>query len=58
MDSFLLASQRLTRSDQGETDYKYFELFLETVAGYYTRYPAIHQVWPDILQQSLAALFP
>ena len=61
MDSFLLASQRLTRSGQGETDYKYFELFLETVsgfpsvpasmAGYYTTYPAI-------LQQSLATLFP
>ncbi len=34
MDSFLLASQRLTRSGQGETDYKYFELFLETVSGF------------------------
>ncbi len=53
MDSFLLASQRLTRSGQGETDYKYFEVFLETVssfpsvpasmAGYYTQYPAILQ---------------
>ena len=61
MDSFLLASQRLTRSGQGKTDYEYFELFLETVsafpsvpasmAGYYTSYPAI-------LQQSLATLFP
>ena len=61
MDSFLLASQRLTRSGQGETDYRYFELFLETVsgfpsvpasmAGYYTQYPAI-------LRQSLATLFP
>ena len=61
MDSFLLASQRLTRSGQGKTDYEYFELFLETVsafpsvpasmAGYYTAYPAI-------LQQSLATLFP
>jgi hypothetical protein len=61
MDSFLLASQRLTRSGQGKTNYKYFELFLETVSGfpsvpasmaeYYTQYPAI-------LQQSLATLFP
>ncbi len=61
MDFFLLASQRLTRSGQGETDYRYFKLFLETVsgfpsvpasmAGYYTQYPAI-------LQQSLATLFP
>jgi hypothetical protein len=33
MDSFLLASQRLTRSGQGKTDYKYFELFLETVSA-------------------------
>jgi hypothetical protein len=47
MNSFLLTSQRLTRSGQGETNYRYFELFLETVsgfpsvpasmAGYYTR---------------------
>ncbi len=62
MDSFLLASQRLTRSGQGETDYRYFELlFLEIVAGfpsvpssmagYYAQYPAI-------LQQRLATLFP
>ncbi len=61
MDSFLLASQRLTQSGQGETDFSYFKLFLETVSGfpsapasmtgYYTRYPAI-------LQQSLATLFP
>jgi hypothetical protein len=29
---FLLASQRLTRSGQGEKDYRYFELFLETVS--------------------------
>ncbi len=34
MDSFLLASQRLTRSGQGEADYKYVELFLETVSGF------------------------
>ncbi len=55
MDSFLLASQRLTRSGQGETDYRYFELFLETVsgfpsvpasmAGYYTQYPATHYTY-------------
>ncbi len=61
IDSFLLASQRLTRGGQGETDYRYFELFLKTessfpsvpasMAGYYTQYPAI-------LQQTLATLFP
>ena len=34
MDSFLLASQRLTRSGQGETDFSYFKAFLETVSGF------------------------
>jgi hypothetical protein len=53
-------SQALTPSGQGDTDYRYFELFVETapgfpsvpasMAGYYTHYPAI-------LQQSLATLF-
>jgi hypothetical protein len=61
MASFLLASQRLSRSGQGETAYRYFQLFLETVANfpsvaqsltaYYAQYPAI-------LNQSVAALFP
>ncbi len=47
---FLLASQCLTRSGQGETTYKYFKMFLETVASfpsiemclttYYTTHPA------------------
>jgi hypothetical protein len=53
MGNFLLASQRLTRSGQGENSYHYFELYLVTVAafpsvvlammGYYSRYPAIAQ---------------
>jgi hypothetical protein len=61
MAKFLLASQRLTRSGQGETPYHYFELYLLTVAGfpsvalsltpYYAQYPAL-------AQQSLATLFP
>ena len=61
MGNFLLASQRLTRSGQGETPYHYFELYLLTVSGfpsvahsmtaYYAQYPAI-------LQQSLDTLFP
>jgi hypothetical protein len=34
MNLFLLASQRLTRSGQGETDFNYFKLFLETVSGF------------------------
>jgi hypothetical protein len=51
MANFLLASQRLTRSGQGETPYRYFKLFLETVVGfpstglslttYYAQHPAI-----------------
>jgi hypothetical protein len=51
MANFLLASQRLTRSGQGETPCKYFKLFLETVVGfpsigqslttYYVQHPAI-----------------
>ncbi len=56
MGKFLLASQRLTRSGQGETPYHYFELYLVTVAGfpsmalammgYYSRYPAIpSKIW-------------
>ncbi len=50
MNTFLLASQRLRRSGQGEIDFNYFKLFLETVSGfpsvpasmarYYTRYRA------------------
>jgi hypothetical protein len=61
MSSFLLASQRLKRSGQGETSNKYFKMFLETVAGfpsigmclttYYTGYPVI-------ANQSVATLFP
>ena len=61
MANFLLASQRLTRSGQGETPYKYFKLFLETVVSfpsigqslttYYAQYPAI-------AQQSVVTLFP
>jgi hypothetical protein len=61
MSTFLLASQRLTRSGQGETTYNYFKLFLETASGfpsvgmclttYYSAYPAI-------INQSLATLLP
>jgi hypothetical protein len=61
MDLFLLASQRLTRSGQGETDYHYFELFLETVSGFPTIALSLlgyYLQFPAILQQSLATLFP
>jgi hypothetical protein len=62
MVNFLLASQRLTRSGQGETPYKYFKLFLETVASFpsigqsLTTYYAQHSA---IAQQSVGTLlFP
>jgi hypothetical protein len=61
MSSFLLASQRLTRSGQGETAYKYFKLFLETVTSFpsigmcLTTYYTAH---PLIVNQSVAKLFP
>ena len=61
MDSFLLASQRLTRSGQGETDFSYFKSFLETVSGFPSialSMPGYYIMYPAILQQSLATLFP
>jgi hypothetical protein len=61
MSSFLLASQRLTRSGQGETAYKYFKMFLETV----TSFPSIgmclttyYSAYPLIVNQSVTTLFP
>ena len=61
MDRFLLASQRLTRSGQGEKDYRYFELFLESVSNFPSialSLPGYYLLCPAILQQSLATLFP
>jgi hypothetical protein len=61
MDLFLLANQRLTRSGQGETDFNYFKLFLETVSGFPSvalSMPGYSAQFPAILQQSLATLFP
>ena len=61
MSTFLLASQRLTRSGQGKGPYNYFKLFLETVSGFpsigmcLTTYYSAH---PAIVNQSLATLFP
>ncbi len=61
MSSFLLASQRLTRSGKGETAYKYFKMFLETVTSFpsigmcLTTYYTAH---PLIVNQSVATLFP
>jgi hypothetical protein len=61
MASFLLTSQRLNRSGQRKTAYRYFQLFLETVANfpsvaqslttYYAQYLAI-------LNQGVVTLFP
>jgi len=61
MSTFLLASQRLTRSGQGETAYNYFKMFLESVSSF----PSIgmclttyYSAYPAIANQSLATLFP
>ena len=61
MDRFLLASQRLTQSGQGEKDYRYFELFLESVSSFPSValcLPGYYLLYPAILKQSLATLFP
>ena len=61
MNLFLLASQKLTRSGQGKTDFDYFKLFLETVSGFPSValcMPGYYLQYPAILQQSLATLFP
>ncbi len=61
MDSFLLASQRLTWSGQREIDFSYFKSFLETVTGFPSvalAMPGHYILHPAILQQSLATLFP
>jgi hypothetical protein len=62
MSTFLLASQRLTRSGQEETSYNYFKLFLKTVVSGFpsigmclTTYYSAH---PAIVNQSLATFFP
>jgi hypothetical protein len=59
--TFLLVSQRPTRSGQGETAYNYFKLFLESVSGF----PSIgiclttyYSAYPAIANQSLTTLFP
>jgi hypothetical protein len=62
MFTFLLASQRLTRSGQGDTAYNYIKWFLESVSGF----PSIemclttyyYSAYPVIVNQSLATLFP
>ncbi len=61
MDLFLLASQGLTRNGQGETAYRFFELFPETVAGFPSValiMPGYYLQYPPIWNQSLATLFP
>ncbi len=56
-----MAFQRLTRSGQGETPFKYFEMFLDTLKGFplvlhsMTPYYAAN---PGICTQTLATLFP
>ncbi len=69
MSTFLLASQRLTRSRRGETAYNYFKLFLESVSAFPSigmacaslRQASLRTTLPTLLcivNQSLATLFP
>jgi hypothetical protein len=61
MNLFLLASQRFTRSGQGETDFNCFKLFLEMMSGFLSValcLPGYYVQYLAILQQSLATLFP
>ena len=42
MNTFLLASKKLTTAGQGKTPYEYFEIFLETLKGF----PVVGQCLP------------
>jgi hypothetical protein len=60
MSTFLLASQRLTRSGQGKTAYNYFKFFLESVSGFPSIgmcFATYYSAYPVIANQSLATLF-
>ncbi len=61
MNSFLLASKKLTTAGQGKTAYEYFELFLETLKGF----PVVGQCLPayyasntTMATQNLGTLYP
>jgi hypothetical protein len=61
ISTFLLASQRLTRSGQGATAYNYFKLFLESVSGFPfigMRLTMYYSAYPAIVNQSLTTLSP
>jgi hypothetical protein len=49
-EKYLLASQRLTRSGQGETPFKHFEMFLDTLKGFRSLCAAQHD--PVLCRQS------
>jgi hypothetical protein len=42
MNTFLLASKKLTTAGQGKMPYEYFEIFLETLKGF----PVVGQCLP------------
>jgi hypothetical protein len=61
MNTFLLASKKLTTAGQGKTPYKYFEIFLETLKGF----PVVGQCLPPyyavnttMATRTLSTLYP
>ena len=61
MNSFLLASKKLTTAGQGKTPYEYFEIFLETLKGFPVVgqcLPAYYAVNPTMATRNLGTLFP
>jgi hypothetical protein len=61
MNTFLLASKKLTTAGQGKTPYEYFEIFLETLKGF----PVVGQCLPayfavntTMATRNLSTLYP
>ncbi len=61
MNSFLLASKKLTTAGQGKSPYEYFEIFLETLKGF----PVVGQCLPvyyavntTMATRTLSTLYP
>jgi hypothetical protein len=61
MNTFLLASKKLTTAGHGKTPYEYFEIFLETLKGFPAvgqRLPAYYAVNTTMATRTLSTLYP
>ncbi len=61
MNSFLLASKKLTTAGQGKSPYEYFEIFLETLKGFPVVgqcLPAYYAVNTTMATRTLSTLYP